>query len=164
VYSTYNLSSCETNKQLRSPKLPEPSRGRSSYQCDFHLLNPQARRGSIDSQRSQRGDSCRILEVNIVNSLTPRSLVGEGKRLERVLYKHRGHIIPRYASYILPVAAALVLIVLNCKQCYIGGEPAGSDLGDSERFGGWLFAAKLYELLVLASLGMIVFTYNRQEL
>ncbi len=58
----------------------------------------------------------------------------------------------------------MVLVVLNCKQYYIGGELAGLDNEDPERFGGLLLAAKLHEFLMLISLGTIVFAYFRQEL
>ena len=57
-----------------------------------------------------------------------------------------------------------MLVVLNCKQYYIGGELAGPDDEDTERFGGLLLAAKLHEFLMLISLGMIFFAYFRQEL
>lgn len=57
-----------------------------------------------------------------------------------------------------------MLVVLNCKQYYIGGELAGLDNEDTERFGGLLLAAKLHELLMLISLGTIVFAYFRNEL
>ena len=79
-------------------------------------------------------------------------------------YKQRGHDILRYTIHIVPVAAALVLVVLNCKQYYIGGELSGPDGEDTERFGGLLLAAKLHEFLMLISLGTIVFAYFRQEL
>ena len=46
-------------------------------------------------------------------------------------------------------AAALTLVTLNCKQYYIGGKLLHKDI---ERLGGLLVAAKLYELLMLASL------------
>ena len=57
-----------------------------------------------------------------------------------------------------------MLVVLNCKQYYIGGELAGLDNEDTERFGGLLLAAKLHEFLMLISLGTIVFAYFRKEL
>ena len=78
--------------------------------------------------------------------------------------KDKGHNILCYAIHIVPVAAALALVALNCKQYYIGGELSGPDNEDTERFGGLLFAAKLHEFLMLASLGTIVFTYFCREL
>ena len=55
-------------------------------------------------------------------------------------------------------------VALNRKQCYTGGDLSEPDNEDTEKFGSLSFAAKLHELLMLASLGTIVFTYFRREL
>ena len=57
-----------------------------------------------------------------------------------------------------------MLVVLNCKQYYIGGELSGLDDEDTARFGGLLLAAKLHEFFMLISLGTLVFAYFRKEL
>lgn len=80
------------------------------------------------------------------------------------MYKHRGHAVWHCAIHVAPVTAAFVLLVLNCKQYYIGGELSGATGEDTEKLGGLQFAAKLHELLILASLGTIIFTYIRREL
>lgn len=158
------MSSSISDTSYRSPKRPEPSRARSSYHSDVHLLNPHARRDSKDGLRSQLGGFCHTLKLNVVYGLTSNASVRRKEKRKNATYKHRGHTILRYIIHILPVAAALVLVVLNCTQYYIGGELAGPDNEDTERFGGLLFAAKLHEFLMLASLGTIIFTYIRREL
>ena len=57
-----------------------------------------------------------------------------------------------------------MLVALNCKQYYIGGELAGFDDEDTARFGGLILAAKLHEFFMLISLGTLVFAYFRKEL
>ncbi|KAL6717884.1 hypothetical protein ACLMJK_003969 [Lecanora helva] len=127
-----------------SPKRPKPSRTRSSYRSDIHLLDNHPWEFPEDGLRSHFGDSGHALKVGAHNG--------------------RGHAILRYVFHTLPVAAALALVILNCKQYYIGGELAGPDNEDTERFGGLLLAAKLHELLMLVSLGTIIFACTRQEI
>ena len=79
------------------------------------------------------------------------------------LWKHRGYTMFGHAIHVLPITAALALVALNCKQYYIGGELSGPENEDTERFGGLLFAAKLHEFFMLASLGIAVLTYLRQR-
>ena len=62
------------------------------------------------------------------------------------------------------MAAAFLLVVFNCQQYYIGGELAGVNNQDTEKLAALQFAAKLQQLLMMASLGIIIFTYIRQEL
>lgn len=91
-----------------------------------------------------------------------------GKRMpenEKVaMHKHRGHAGWRCTVHLVPVVAALVLVVLNAAQYYIGGELAGASGQDPEKLSALQFAAKLHELTMLASLGTIIFTYIRWEL
>ena len=63
-----------------------------------------------------------------------------------------------------PVTAALALVVLNMAQYYVGGELAGPVGQDDQKLNALQFGAKLHELLMLASLAAIVFTYIRREL
>lgn len=70
----------------------------------------------------------------------------------------------RCAIHVVPAAAACALVILNCKQYYIGGELEGPQGEDTEKLAALQFAAKLHELLLLASLGTIIFTYLRREL
>lgn len=115
-------------------------RTRHSAEYD-HSLNLSVARGfpSQDSGTNAKG--------NIVSAMS----------------KHKGYTMLSYAIHVIPITAALVLVALNCKQYYIGGELSGPENEDTERFGGLLFAAKLHEFFMLASLGTAILTYLRQE-
>lgn len=80
------------------------------------------------------------------------------------LQQNRLSAIIKCSIHVLPLAAALLLVIFNLKQYYIGGELAGTSGQDTEKLAGLQFAAKLHELLMIASLGVIVFTKVRQEL
>ena len=68
------------------------------------------------------------------------------------MLKHRRYTLPCYTIRISSIMAALALVALNCKQYYIGSGLSGPENEDTERFGGLLFAAKLHEFFMLASL------------
>ncbi len=146
-----------SNRQYRSPKQPEPSRDRGSYHSDVHFHDP----GSC--QDPEYDHSLRLSVYEPSPEISGRRAI-ENRKTARDRLKDRGHTILRYAIHIIPAAAAWVLVALNCKQYYIGGELSGPDNEDTERFGGLLFAAKLHEFLMLASLGTIFFTYLRRDL
>lgn len=80
-----------------------------------------------------------------------------------VIYKHRGHAVVGCAVHAPPITVALLLCYLNATQFYIGGELSGVNGQDSQKLAGLIFAAKIHELLFLASLGSIIFTYIRWE-
>lgn len=81
-----------------------------------------------------------------------------------VMKKDRRVAALRCILHIIPVSAAMTLIVLNLKQYYVGGELAGQHGHDDQKLGALQFAAKLHELLMIASLATSVFTYIRREL
>lgn len=62
------------------------------------------------------------------------------------------------------MAAALALVILNLRQYYIGGELAGVSGEDLQKLAALQFGAKIHELLMLASLGEVLFTWLRKEL
>jgi hypothetical protein len=64
----------------------------------------------------------------------------------------------------VPIGAALTLLVLNGSDYYVGDELAGSTDHDDQKLAALLFAGKLHELLMLASIATIVFAYIRREL
>src|SRR5690606_32974928 len=70
----------------------------------------------------------------------------------------------RKLIHFLAFAPALALVLLNCSSLYLGGELTGTEDRDSEKLFGLLFAAKIHELLMLASLGAILSTHIRLEL
>lgn len=109
---------------------------------------------------------CQALKLKVVYGVASK-LSGKktSEQTKVAMYQHRGHAGLRSAAiHIIPVAAVLALIILNCKQLYIGGELEGHTGQDTEKLGALQFAAKLLELFILASLGTIIFTYIRREL
>lgn len=66
--------------------------------------------------------------------------------------------------HFVPIAAVFVLVVLNWRGYYIGGELAGAVGQDDAKFIGLQFAAKLHELTISASLTAVIFSYTRHEL
>jgi hypothetical protein len=63
--------------------------------------------------------------------------------------------------HVVPVAASILLIVLNCYGFYIGGELSGPTGQDDLKFLGLQFAAKIMELMMMASLSCIIFSLIR---
>ena len=70
----------------------------------------------------------------------------------------------RFIFYVLPVGACIVLLFFNFFNYYIGGELAGPEGEDTQKFNALQFAAKLHELLMVASLVSILVTIVRVEL
>jgi hypothetical protein len=70
----------------------------------------------------------------------------------------------RCVVHVVPVSAAIALLVLNASNHYIGGELSGASGQDTQKLAALLFAAKLHELFMLASLSAMVITYIRKEL
>ncbi|GAB7352060.1 hypothetical protein MBLNU459_g2567t2 [Dothideomycetes sp. NU459] len=62
------------------------------------------------------------------------------------------------------MAAALVIVIFNVNGYYIGGELSGATGQDEQKLAALQFAAKLHELLMIASLSEVVFTWLRKEL
>jgi hypothetical protein len=81
-----------------------------------------------------------------------------------VMKKDRMMATLRCIVHLVPMSGAVALLILNGSNHYIGGELSGSAGQDSQKLGALLFAAKLHELFMLASLSAIVITYIRKEL
>ncbi|KAK5657598.1 hypothetical protein OQA88_3177 [Cercophora sp. LCS_1] len=78
--------------------------------------------------------------------------------------KNRGTALFRGIIHLIPVAGCLVLIYLNASSYYVGGELAGWQDQDFQKLAALQFAAKIHELFMLASLGLIIVTRIRREL
>jgi hypothetical protein len=78
--------------------------------------------------------------------------------------KSRTEAVLRCTIHVVPISGAIGLVSLNAIQSYIGGELSGKNGQDDEKLAALQFTAKLHELLMLASIGTIVFTYIRREL
>ncbi|KAH8665476.1 hypothetical protein BGZ61DRAFT_366668, partial [Ilyonectria robusta] len=66
--------------------------------------------------------------------------------------------------HVVAFLTAFALILLNASSLYLGGDMPGTIDRDSEKLFGLLFAAKIHELLMLASVGSILGAYIRMEL
>jgi hypothetical protein len=88
--------------------------------------------------------------------------MSEGPKV--AMRKSRWHAFLRCAIHLVPTAAALSLVSLNWSQYYIGGELAGPSGQDSQKLAALQFSAKIHELLMLASITTVLFSYIRREL
>ncbi len=68
------------------------------------------------------------------------------------------------AAHLLPVSAAILLVSLNFRSYYIGGELASPSSHDDVKLSGLQFAAKLHEITMQGSISVIVVGLVRQEL
>lgn len=66
--------------------------------------------------------------------------------------------------HFIPVGVAVSISSVNWFGIYIGGELAGQTGMDQEKLAGLLFAAKLHELTITASLAAVLFFYIRHEI
>ena len=66
--------------------------------------------------------------------------------------------------HFIPVGVAVSISSVNWFGVYIGGELAGQSGMDQEKLAGLLFAAKLHELTITASLAAVLFFYIRHEI
>ncbi|KAI9742975.1 MAG: hypothetical protein M1818_003270 [Claussenomyces sp. TS43310] len=66
--------------------------------------------------------------------------------------------------HLIPTSASVVLLVFNWRGYYIGGELSGPVGEDNLKFLGLQFAAKMLELLTMASLSTILFALVRRQL
>lgn len=66
--------------------------------------------------------------------------------------------------HFIPVGVAVSISSVNWFGVYIGGELAGKSGMDQEKLAGLLFAAKLHELTITASLAAVLFFYIRHEI
>jgi len=77
---------------------------------------------------------------------------------------HRGIAAVRSLIHIIPAGICIGLVYLNLINLYLGSELPGQEDQDPEKLAGLQFAAKLHELLMLSSLGVILITHIRKEL
>ena len=137
---------------------------------ELFILNPNDDRGYESAPLPKTKQSLwrtllQALRLNIVYSVWSKFRGREHPEPEKVaMYKSRGQALMRCSVHLLPVLAALALVILNITQFYVGGELRGASGQDQQKLAALQFAAKLHELLMLASLGAIVFSYIRKEL
>lgn len=147
------------SRQLQSPK-PENLKGQSWSQFD-----PESK----TTTSSKFSDHIRALLKDIgitsFNNIGGK-LSGFGVTEEPKVFMNRSKSLAaiRCILHVTPVGAAVALLVLNVGSHYIGGELSGPSGQDLEKLAALSFAAKLHELLMLASLGAILLTYIRKEI
>ncbi|KJX97936.1 hypothetical protein TI39_contig452g00016 [Zymoseptoria brevis] len=94
-----------------------------------------------------------------------RKFIWSQEETEKVAFsKSRRLVMVRSLLHLLPVAIAVILIYFNIWQYYVGGELAGPTGQDSQKLGALQFAGKLHELMMLATISAIVFSYIRAQL
>ena len=71
---------------------------------------------------------------------------------------------PRCANHLAPVVAAFVVVGLDLEEIYISQELSEPTYQDTEKLAALLFAAKLHEVMLPASISAIVFAYICKEL
>jgi hypothetical protein len=67
-------------------------------------------------------------------------------------------------THLLPICAAITLVFFNIRGYYIGGELAGLSGYDDVKLSALQFTAKLHELMMQASLSVVVVDFIRHEL
>ncbi|KAL4916167.1 hypothetical protein BDW62DRAFT_186929 [Aspergillus aurantiobrunneus] len=88
-----------------------------------------------------------------------------GEESTKVLvYESRRAVLFRSAVHILPAAVSVFLIALNLYGRFIGRELQGHSGDDEGKLGALQVAAKLQELLILASVGAIILDVLRLKL
>jgi len=105
---------------------------------------------------------CQILGVEAFYAEFRRASAVEEKK-PALLHDRRAAL---YASilHVIPITASVTLLAFNLRGYYIGSELTGQHGEDNLKLLGLQFAAKLLELLVLASLSSILFMILRKQL
>ncbi|KAK4954245.1 hypothetical protein LTR10_007675 [Elasticomyces elasticus] len=120
---------------------------------------------STEPRSTYLRDASKTLRLNLLYDLGAKALGFQEPEKEKVaVHKDRRRAAIQCLIHIAPVFAAIVLVFFNIWQYYIGGELSGAVGQDTQKLAALQFAAKLHELLMLASLGVIVFHFIRQEL
>ncbi|KAF4422944.1 hypothetical protein CFRS1_v001076 [Colletotrichum fructicola] len=81
-----------------------------------------------------------------------------------LISQSRAVAVSRCAIHILPTAVSLFLISFNLQGYFIGSELQGNKNQDDVKSGVLQLAAKIQELLIVSSLGTIIFHVLREEL
>ncbi|KAL2049419.1 hypothetical protein ABVK25_010323 [Lepraria finkii] len=111
--------------------------------------------------RSRLLQLCRALGIGLLYELIylkrhPAQKISEPQkkaiRIDRRMAIFAGSI------HFIPIAATVIICYLAWAGYYIGGELTGINNEDSEKFIGLLFAAKLHELTINASLTAVIFS------
>ncbi|ORY16563.1 hypothetical protein BCR34DRAFT_476003, partial [Clohesyomyces aquaticus] len=83
---------------------------------------------------------------------------------KQAMRKSRLLVLLALTTHIIPVGGVATLTYLVIRGYYIGGTLAGPDASDDLKLSGLQFAAKLHELMMQASLSLVVVSFIRHEL
>ena len=125
---------------------------------------------SVDEQdtvpSSRFRDFCRALGLSLFyHKLFHRARGNAPPEPTKVaIYGDRTRAMLSSLIHFVPVGVAISISSLHLSGVYIGGELAGATGQDQEKLAGLLFAAKLHELTITASLAAILFFYIRHEI
>lgn len=109
---------------------------------------------------------CNTLRLEVLWLLVSKSWGETNKEQPKVIHyqDQRSQAAVHSLVHLIPVSAGAVLIAFNLQQYYIGGELAGVISQDDQKLAALQFTAKLHELMLLASIGTIIWTYIRWAL
>ncbi|QIX01993.1 hypothetical protein AMS68_007510 [Peltaster fructicola] len=156
------------------PTRPQPVRSSSSginsttlllTEDDSDTSSQQQAKPESRSKRSYFRYFCTTFRLLIIYSILAKVGGWDIPEDEKAaFYKSRRLAFVKSLIHWLPVSVAVTLVFLNIWQYYIGGELAGPEGQDAQKLAALQFAAKLHELLMLASLSTIVFAYIRYQM
>ena len=78
--------------------------------------------------------------------------------------KSRKLALLRGFAHVVPASACIVLITLNCSSYYIGEYLTGFFWQNEQKMAGLQFVAKIHEVLILVSLGLVIEARVQREL
>lgn len=96
--------------------------------------------------------SAKFFKIQLLPALLPWSTVSEERKI--ALYENHGISLLQGLSHLIPLSASLILVILNARSVFFGNVP------DSTRT-TLQFAAKLLEILIQTSLGIILLSMVR---
>ena len=151
------------NTKVATSQLSEDSKGHSTRTRGAHLTDRV--RSTAHVLASSLNTLVRTCRLTLVKRLvSPRWETRDVEERKVAIYRNRFVAALRCSIHVIPISAAMALVIINLAQYYVGGELAGPVGQDDQKLGALQFAAKLHELLMIASLATVVFTYVRREM
>ena len=83
---------------------------------------------------------------------------------KQALRKGRFIVLLTLTTHLIPMIGAGIIIGFNIRGYYIGSELSGAEIDNEIKLSGLQFTAKLHELMMQASLSLVVVAYLRHEL
>ncbi|KAF5008354.1 hypothetical protein FDECE_5397 [Fusarium decemcellulare] len=122
-------------------------------------------RANLKSIRSQAGAILDILlRIHGLAALTFRRRINKEEQPKVLLRSSLWVALARCTIHIIPAFVSIGLVIINWRGYFIGNELQGSKNQDDMKMGLLQVAAKTQELLIVASVGSIIFHILRSEL